>query len=457
MSRFRRWAMLFIGLLALPLAFGVMGWRELSTRERPTPPPSVVSNASRPELDPEKKTVVVLLGADVTEVTDALGPYEMFARAQRFNVVTAAPQRRLTLLSGGLRIMPHYSLSEVDAHLEGKAPPIIVVPNIPNIASSDNAPIVTWLRKQAASGALLHSWCTGAMALAHAGLLDGRTATAHWGDIPRLEKRYPRVRWVRGVRWVDHGAIVMSAGITSGIDASLRVIARLSGETVARRVAKEIRYPDYRFVEDPVMTPYSLRPADTIVLANAAWRFGRTRIGVGLYDGVGELDLSNIYDAHAYTFVADVESVAEHKRFVTTAHGLTLLPSIALSNRTASTPKLDRFVIPGPDARAQAASLVAAASALHPEYLHADRPDRFGLEQVLEDLAQTSDNPTARLALRRMEYRSASVRLDGSEIPWRPVTTALLLAGLGAAVTIAASHAARLRGGRRSDSLLGAR
>ena len=72
---------------------------------------------------------------------------------------------------------------------------------------------------------------SGLKLLFYQGLLDGQTATAHWGDIPTLEKRYPRVTWVRGVRWIDRGQFVMSAGITSGIDASLRVLIRVAGDS----------------------------------------------------------------------------------------------------------------------------------------------------------------------------------------------------------------------------------
>jgi AraC family transcriptional activator FtrA len=457
MSRLKRFFLYLAAFLILPLGFGALGARSLAQREHPARLPPLTAErtaeVSRPALDPAKPTVVVLLGADLTEVTDMLGPYEMFARVGTFNVVTAAPERRPTLLSGGLGILPHYSLAEIDGRLGGRPPAVVVVPNIPNIAEEPNRPLVDWLRKQSAAGAFMHSWCKGAMALAHAGLLDGITATAHWGDLPKLEKQYPEVRWVRGVRWVDHGRLVMSAGITSGIDASLRVIERLAGEAVARRVAGEIRYPNAHFAKDPAAPQYSLRPADFILLGNAAFRAGRRHIGVALYPGVGEIDLSNLYDAHVYTMVADVETVAEGSGVVRSAHGLTLLPSLALSapgdRDAARARRLDRLVVPGPEGRAQGAELTALAAVVAPslraEYLHADQPDRFGLEPVLEDLARTSDAPTARFAMRRLEYRSSHVRLDGSAVPWGVLWLPMALGALGILLAHAASHLATRR------------
>jgi AraC family transcriptional regulator, transcriptional activator FtrA len=444
MSRLIRLSIHAVSFLALPAAALILGLRALDQREHPRLLPrmdaAAVALVPRPAIDTARPTVVVLLGSDLTEITDALGPYEMFARAGMFNVVTAAATRQPTLLTGGIRILPHYSLPEIDAAL-GRAPAMVVVPNLPNAGAPINRPLIEWIRQQAVTGSLIHSWCKGAMALAETGLLDGQTATAHWGDIPELEKRYPKVTWVRGVRWIDRRQYVLSAGITSGIDASLRVLIRIAGDSVARRVAREIRYPNYHFAIDPRVDQYSLRPADLVLLANAAFRVHRPLLGVGIYDGVAELDLSSIYDAHAHTMVMRVETLALTNAPVVTAHALTLYPSLTVGSTGAESRvrALDRLMVPGVDARVSAAPLVAALGVvrpeLRPEYVHADHPTLFGLAPVVEDLARTADVPTARFALKRMEFRSATVSFEGSTAPWAPIGTALLLAvaGLGLA------------------------
>jgi AraC family transcriptional activator FtrA len=444
LTRLKRVFLYLAAFLLLPIMAGALGYRTLVAREHPDPLPPItgVVDVPQPVIDPARPTVVVLFGDDLTEITDALGPYEMFARAGTFNVVAVAPRRQPTLLSGGLAMLPHFSLEEIDHLLGERGPAVVVVPNIPNIAEPANRPLIAYLQKQAAAGVILHSWCKGAMALAEAGLLDGRTATAHWGDLPTLEKRYPRVQWVRGVRWVDHGQILMSAGITSGIDASLRLIERLEGEAVAERVAREIRYPNAHFAKDPTAPQYTLRPADTIVLANAAFHIPRSQIGIALYPGVNELDLSNVYDTHAYTMVADVEAVAHGDELVTTEFGLTLIPSIVLGTPgdedEASVRRLDRILVPGIRGRELGSSVVTAVAATvpsqQPEYLHADDPERFGLEPVLEDLVRSSDKATAQFALRRMEYRSTDVRFEGSGLPWRVLLVALMLGFTGVGI-----------------------
>jgi AraC family transcriptional regulator, transcriptional activator FtrA len=450
-----RWVWLVLAFLTPPALLTLRGLRTLDERQRPSPAPRLSPTTvlpAAPVHDPGKRTVVVLLGADVTEMTDALGPYEMFARAGVFNVYAAAPERQPTLLSGGLQILPHHGLAELDAVLGGQPPAIVVVPQIPNIASAPNRPLVDWMRRQATAGALMHSWCTGAMALAEADLLDGLTATAHWGDIDRLVKRYPRVRWVRGVRWVDHGHVITSAGLTSGVDASLRVLSKTAGEEIARRVADEMRYPNFHFSREPAAPPYAIRAADTVLLANAAFRFSREQIGLALYGGVGELDLSNVYDTHAYSAVADVHGIATAPGFVRTAHGLTLMPAWSANDTDARAAArlLDRLVVPGRDPEERGTRVLALLRSLSPRlqgtHVHRDPGERFGLEPVLEDLARTSDSLTARFAQRRLEYRSASVRLDGPALPWQAATVVLGSGLVGVGLAMAAAHALQARG-----------
>lgn len=442
MSRLMNFLILSLSLVVMPAIFALLGVRALEVRDHPLALPRITADSaakiSRPPVDTAKPTVVVLLGADLTEITDALGPYEMFARAGAYNVVTAAPERQPALLTGGVKILPHYALSEIDSMLP-RGSFIVVVPNLPNAAEPQNRPTIEWITAQAKLGALIHSWCKGAMALAETGLLDGKTATAHWGDIAKLERRYPKVTWVRGVRWLEHGQIVMSAGITSGIDASLRVLIRVAGDSVARRVAREIRYPNYHFALDPTVDQYELQPRDAILYANAAWRLLRPTIGVAMHDGVGELDLSNVFDAHSHLMTARVQTVAE-QAIVVTRHGLTIYPSMELTSMEGGT--FDRLIVPGVDADKHAGSLVAAigkaAPKVRPEYVHVAHAERFGLEPVIEDLARTADVPTARFALKRMEFRSTALRFEGSPLPVLPIAVFIMLAAAGPAVVMLA-------------------
>jgi transcriptional regulator GlxA family with amidase domain len=92
------------------------------------------------------------------------------------------------------------------------------------------------------------SVCTGALVLAAAGLLDGLEATTWHGAFDRLRAAAPGARVREGVRFVDNGRIVTSAGVSAGIDAALHLVGRLDGPERARAVA---RYMEYDLVASP--------------------------------------------------------------------------------------------------------------------------------------------------------------------------------------------------------------
>ncbi|MDN5581863.1 MAG: GlxA family transcriptional regulator [Corynebacterium sp.] len=96
------------------------------------------------------------------------------------------------------------------------------------------------LRQAHAHGARVVSICTGAFALAAAGLLDGRTATTHWKEADELQRRYSDVHVDPGVLYIDHGDVATSAGVAAGIDLCLHLVRRDMGEQVATRIARRM-------------------------------------------------------------------------------------------------------------------------------------------------------------------------------------------------------------------------
>lgn len=87
-------------------------------------------------------------------------------------------------------------------------------------------------------GGQVMSVCSGAFALAAAGLLDGHRATTHHAIQDRLVELYPRVRLVRDVLYVSDDRIHTSAGIASGIDLALNHVCDRLGARVAARIAR---------------------------------------------------------------------------------------------------------------------------------------------------------------------------------------------------------------------------
>lgn len=83
-------------------------------------------------------------------------------------------------------------------------------------------------------------------ALARTGLLDGRSATTHWGRAEQLRREFPEVRVEPDVLYVDHGDVATSAGAGAGIDLCLHLVRKDHGAAHAALVARHMVMPPHR-------------------------------------------------------------------------------------------------------------------------------------------------------------------------------------------------------------------
>lgn len=148
-------------------------------------------------------------------------------------VEVCASQTRLSA-SGGLTVEASRRL---DAAREAD---ILILPGWRNADEPVSPDIVSELRAADARGATVVGLCLGAFGLAEAGLLDGRRATTHWARAETFATRYPGVAVDAGALFVDEGRILTSAGIASGLDCCLHLLARISGVGEANRVARHL-------------------------------------------------------------------------------------------------------------------------------------------------------------------------------------------------------------------------
>ncbi|MBT2896294.1 GlxA family transcriptional regulator [Streptomyces sp. McG3] len=138
----------------------------------------------------------------------------------------------------------------------------VIVPSVPDPCVDEGRPLdpalIAALRLAHDAGARMVSLCTGAFALAEAGILDGRRATAHWMHTAQLADRYPKVRVDDSVLYVDDGDVLTSAGLTAGLDLCLHLVRRDLGAHVANQLARRMVVPAHRpggqaqFIDQPV-------------------------------------------------------------------------------------------------------------------------------------------------------------------------------------------------------------
>jgi transcriptional regulator GlxA family with amidase domain len=196
---------------------------------------------------PLPRTVAFAVPADV-HLLDLAGPAQVFSTAD-------------DIVGGGGYRLAHLSLDGTDGVVSHQGLPLVLRPEWPDLDARDLVVVPGWrvggrpatravppaaraaLRAHHGRGGRVASVCAGAFALAAAGLLDGRRATTHHDVQDELARRYPAVQVVRDVLFVVDGRVATSAGIASGIDLALHLVAADHGPALAARVARTLVVP----------------------------------------------------------------------------------------------------------------------------------------------------------------------------------------------------------------------
>ncbi|MGC5011681.1 transcriptional regulator FtrA [Streptosporangium sp. DT93] len=122
----------------------------------------------------------------------------------------------------------------------------VIVPGVADVRDEVPAGVVAALRRAHGRGARIVSICSGAFALAAAGLLDGREATTHWRYAGLLQRRFPEVKVDPDVLYVDDGDVLTSAGSAAGLDLLIHLVRKDHGPGVANEVARRLVIPPHR-------------------------------------------------------------------------------------------------------------------------------------------------------------------------------------------------------------------
>jgi transcriptional regulator GlxA family with amidase domain len=227
-----------------PHFLGALGTAALAPALLPPHTTEAAVYDPRAKLLPGQR-IVAFVVTDGATVIDFAGPWEVFQDARlagrdesAFLQYLVGPSNAPVEATAGMQLMPRYSFANAPR------PDVVVV------GAQRGAPeLVPWLQAQSKSGAMVLSVCTGAFKVAQAGLFDGKSATTHHDFYDDFEKRFPKVKLVRGPRFVDEGHVLSAGGLTSGIDAALHVVERFHGKRLADNVAA---YMEFVRTERPV-------------------------------------------------------------------------------------------------------------------------------------------------------------------------------------------------------------
>ncbi|WP_026412538.1 helix-turn-helix domain-containing protein [Actinomadura oligospora] len=198
---------------------------------------------------------------------DGMAPFELGAVVEVFGLprpelgVPWYDLRVCGLTPGPLRMVGGFVMTP-DQGLEAfAAADTLIVVAVPDVRGEVPEALVDALRTAHARGARVVSNCSGAFALAAAGLLDGRAAATHWQYADLLRRRYPGIDVTPDVLYVDGDDVITGAGSAAVLDLCLHLVRKDHGARVANAVARRLVVPPHRdggqaqFVEAAVPEP----------------------------------------------------------------------------------------------------------------------------------------------------------------------------------------------------------
>ena len=183
----------------------------------------------------------LLVAFDGFQLLDLAGPADTFRTATLlgadpgYELIVATPDGSSAPSVCGVRVESDRSLAEVAASGE-RVDTLMVVGGLGVHEVAADEQVCEDLRRVAARSERVTSVCTGALALAAAGLLDGYEATTHWASLDELAG-HPEVRVLGDRLHVQDRDRWTSAGVTAGIDLALALVEHDHGADLAHQVA----------------------------------------------------------------------------------------------------------------------------------------------------------------------------------------------------------------------------
>ena len=180
--------------------------------------------------------IAIPLFPDFTAL-DGIGPYEVLQRIPDFDITFIGHERGVVRSDNSMLGI------EIDGTFEEHPrPDVIVFPGgVGTRRLMHDERVLEWVRAAHETTTFTTSVCTGSLVLAAAGLLDGLTATTHWGALDALAAHGAIPTSDRVVEHLDR-RIITAAGVSSGIDMALRLVEILVDRTAAEACQLMIEY-----------------------------------------------------------------------------------------------------------------------------------------------------------------------------------------------------------------------
>lgn len=206
------------------------------------------------------------LATEIFGMAELTGRFSAGIAPTGYVVKLCSEQSELRML-GGAVVRTSYGIEDL------ATADTVLIPSVRDVDQQPSDELIEAIRAADRRNARLVSICSGAFALAAAGVLDGRTATTHWIYADLLARRYPGIDVDPAPLYVDNGRVLTSAGCAAGLDLCLHIVRADHGMRVANDVARRLVISPHRsggqaqYIDTPVPEP----TADGRIAAGMAW------------------------------------------------------------------------------------------------------------------------------------------------------------------------------------------
>lgn len=182
--------------------------------------------------------IVIFDGIERLDIEGPLGVlgWTMMAGGHQLNI------RFLSKDGGQVRDhLVHRSITADDVIEHVTALDLLIVPGGNLREFQGDTKLVQQIKDLAQKSQIVASVCTGAFLIAKTGLANGKKMTTHWNFRRQFQQEFSAITLVEQ-RFVNDGTLWSSAGISAGIDMSLRLVQAYWGDDIAKRVQAGLEY-----------------------------------------------------------------------------------------------------------------------------------------------------------------------------------------------------------------------
>jgi putative intracellular protease/amidase len=276
---------------------------------------------------PKRKRPLVAILADNqgSETTDLIVPWSVLKRSDAADVIIVSTGPGDVQLMPALKIRADMTLDQFDALHEAGADYVLV----PAFHNPRNSVAADWLRQQSDEGATVAGICSGALVLAHAGLLVNRTATTHWYDRNRLTRISPTTKLQLNNRYLADRGVATTTGVSASLPFALTLVEAILGRTRAEQISEAIGLRDFGQAHNSA--DFQLN-AQSVFRIASNFVSGHEEFGVQIDGDVDELELAFVSDAWSRTYRSTMSTFAEIDiGAVASSGGLRIVPDLAFS------------------------------------------------------------------------------------------------------------------------------